>query len=99
MPVLKNIRSDAEWTQWGLEDYHTYSMYGDPENKPIGLHFKCPGCGSVIGIEIGLPGEHPKWEIDFATLTASPSILHDRTKGGCGWHGYLKNGSLDGKVE
>lgn len=26
---------------------------------------------------------------------AAPSILHDPAKGGCGWHGYLRNGVFE----
>jgi hypothetical protein len=36
--------------------------------------------------------ERPKWHRvgeTFETLQLSPSILSDRAKGGCGWHGYV----------
>lgn len=90
-------RTTDDWPNWKDGDYCTYTAYGDAENKPIGIHFKCPGCGSVIGI--GSPyGDRAGWTIDFTTLTASPSILHDRSKGGCGWHGHLVNGELKGQI-
>lgn len=33
------------------------------------------------------------------TLTASPSLYSPRSLGGCGWHGFLKAGELEGTVE
>lgn len=91
---LKNKKDD--WDQsWTPEDYSLYSVYGDPENKPVGLHFLCPGCRSVIAVEVQTEANQPaKWLINFETLTATPSILHDESKGGCGWHGFLTNGEL-----
>ena len=71
-----------------LEEYSFYSLYGDLEHKPIGLHFLCRGCNKLVSIEI------PRWNIDFNNLTVTPSILHDPQKGGCGWHGYLTNGEF-----
>lgn len=89
--MLKNKRDDWD-KDFTSEDYIVYSLYGDPDNKPIGLNFLCPGCGSLIGIDIGpVP---PKWSINFETLTATPSILHSKDGKGCGWHGYLTNGEL-----
>jgi hypothetical protein len=60
---------------------------------PCNLVFKCLGCGEPLGIGT-LGGQGAVWEIDFEKLHASPSILHDEKKGGCGWHGYLTNGNL-----
>ena len=84
-----------DWDAFGPEHYSLYEAYANP-GVPIGIHFRCPGCSAVIAIETGEPGEHPKWAIDFATLTATPSILHtkDDVHDGCGWHGYLTNGEL-----
>lgn len=45
----------------------------------------CPGCGQVSGSA----GKH-RW--DQATQSYHPSIVHSETLGGCGWHGWLKNG-------
>jgi len=30
----------------------------------------------------------------FETLSLQPSILSDKAKGGCGWHGYITNGEV-----
>jgi len=100
--MLKNLRLDTEWTQFTPEDYCITTK----DDQPFGLLYKCPGCGSLVGITVS--DEHPRWNINFETLTATPSILHTRAtpqetshgiKGGCGWHGYLTNGELIGKIE
>lgn len=57
------------------------------------IYFLCPGCGHLIG------AKSPGWElVDFDTLTVRNSILHSKPDG-CGWHGYLTNGDLEGKIE
>lgn len=70
--------------------------YARLQHKDIdwGLIFKCPKCGEPLGINTGTSAESPKWTIDFKTLTAKPSIKHERDGRGCGWHGYLTNGEL-----
>lgn len=89
--MLKNVKNDSEWTEMGPDDF--IEVTEKDSSKVIGLHFRCPGCNSIIGVM------EPTWEIDRASMTAKPSILHDRGKGGCGWHGYLTNGHLKGKIE
>lgn len=32
------------------------------------------------------------WDEDTENPTLEPSILSDKNKGGCGWHGYLRKG-------
>lgn len=58
------------------------------ENKELGhlqLIIVCPGCGKVSASA----GKH---KFDPATKSYHPSIVHDKSLGGCGWHGWLKNG-------
>ncbi len=41
--------------------------------------------------------ERPSWERtgeDFATLTLSPSVNRPVSIGGCGWHGWIRNGEV-----
>lgn len=45
----------------------------------------CPKCGKVSGSS----GNHVYNE---ETKTYTPSIVHNKDLGGCGWHGWLKNG-------
>ena len=82
---------------------------GDPVPKRIGvgMTFDCPcGCGvrGYVAFTNPLdngpprlnPGE-PSWERngkDFETITLAPSILKAKEKGGCGWHGYFRNGEV-----
>lgn len=57
-------------------------------NEVLGWHqlaIVCPGCGKVSFSA----GKHCYNE---ATMSYTPSIVHEPTKGGCGWHGYLTNG-------
>ncbi len=64
------------------------------------LHFACPGCGQLGGINCGhpKPAQGPSWDIvggkpeDPASLTLVPSILCQSC---CGWHGYLRGGVFE----
>lgn len=55
------------------------------------LHHHCPGCGLRTGLRLYGPN-HPFWVLDSKPgepISISPSVHHS---GGCGWHGFLKNG-------
>jgi len=57
-------------------------------NKELGweqLIIVCPNCGK----QSASAGKH-KFNRD--TLSYTPSIVHNKKLGGCGWHGYLTNG-------
>lgn len=59
-------------------------------NPSLGKNWKqlsivCPGCGKVSASA----GKHKFNEV---TKTYHPSIVHNKKLGGCGWHGWLKNG-------
>jgi hypothetical protein len=70
------------------------------EGKNCSIVYKCPGCNKAVIITDKDSGHNnAHWEIDFETLTAKPSIVHDKNKGGCGWHGYLTDGELAGTIE
>lgn len=68
---------------------------------PAGLLFACPGCAQVVSIAfIPIDGKaFWQWNGNRELPTATPSILHNRQKGGCGWHGYLVDGFFKGKIE
>ena len=81
-----------------------------PHRKGVGLSFDCPcGCGKRRHCDFSNPLDggaplraRPQWERigdDFQSMTLSPSIYAPKNKGGCGWHGWLKNGELTGAVE
>lgn len=76
-----------------------------PERTGIGLIFDCP-CGkcntrAFVAFENPLDGGvphiskgQPTWQRigdTFDTITLEPSILR---VGGCGWHGYIRNGEI-----
>lgn len=85
--MLKNQKEDWDGS-FTNEDYIARVVLGVKY-----LHFLCPGCGHLIGVK------HPGWElVDLDTLTVSASILHTKPDG-CGWHGYLTNGVLEGQIE
>lgn len=45
----------------------------------------CPGCGKNSASQ----GKH---EYNDETHSYTPSIVHNKDLGGCGWHGCLTNG-------
>ncbi len=51
------------------------------------LVIACPGCGKISGSA----GGHV---FNKETLSYTPSIVHDKNLGGCGWHGWLTNGEF-----
>lgn len=51
------------------------------------LAIVCPGCGKVSASA----GKHI---YDAQTVSYHPSIVHNKSKGGCGWHGWLRNGEF-----
>ncbi len=70
----------------------------------VGVELSCP-CGCDRGLYVpfanpidGGPSIEPRgWQRTgdtFDTLTLHPSILRDKAKGGCGWHGWITNGEV-----
>ncbi len=81
---------------------------GTPATKRtgIGIGFDCPCCGERNyisftnpidgGPAIINPGE-PAWQRTgdtFEALTLSPSIHKAKDLGGCGWHGWIRDGEV-----
>lgn len=57
-------------------------------NETLGynqLIIVCPGCGKLSGSK----GTHRFYQ---ETNSYTPSIVHNKDLGGCGWHGWLTNG-------
>lgn len=86
--------------KWGsLEPGECIKLVDGNGGSVIGLLSACPGCGEPLSLDFvrERPG-HPRWNVSGGdpakpeTLSLSPSILHDPSKGACGWHGYLTNG-------
>ena len=64
-----------------------------------GYILTCPGCGQQSGLYLHPPDPGtPRWTVTAGDpartegLTLSPSIHHTTAQGGCGWHGYLRDG-------
>lgn len=64
----------------------------DPETGWLAVDFENPLDG---GPRIESAGPHWQRTGDtFDTLTLNPSILRSREKGGCGWHGWIRDGEV-----
>jgi hypothetical protein len=73
-----------------VDDYDLLLEKGDAHmvigrEGRLQLIIVCPGCGR----RSGSAGNHVYNE---ETKTYHPSIVHNIDLGGCGWHGWLKNG-------
>jgi hypothetical protein len=83
----------------------------EPLRRGVGVEFDCP-CGNrdehhrcYIPFENPIDGSAPVekgWRREgetFEDLTLTPSILRNRARGGCGWHGWITRGDVTGRVE
>lgn len=82
--------NESDWQDLKENEYGVFSTMSG--NEIIGLVFLCRGCGKTV--RISTKGK-PSWNINFDTLTVTPSIRHDKDLGGCGWHGHLKSGKFE----
>ncbi|HWB15991.1 MAG TPA: DUF6527 family protein [Vicinamibacterales bacterium] len=81
-----------------------------PRINGVGVEFDCP-CGNhdeqhrcYVPFENPIGGGPTRqgWRREgetFETLTITPSILRNRARGGCGWHGWITRGDVTGQVE
>ena len=70
-----------------------------PDGPVVGYVYACVGCNQLSGLGLaGRIGEGARWTVVSgdagrpSSLTLAPSILHDPSRGGCGWHGWLRDG-------
>jgi len=82
-----------------------------PLRTGVGVIFRCPCGNHDADHECYVPFANPLdggssiergWQRTgdtFDTLTLTPSILRSRSRGGCGWHGFITNGDVTGQVE
>ncbi len=99
---------NPNWVGAGGEGISDKDGYPVPERHGIGMTFDCP-CGSCKErgyLSFSNPTDggpprinegEPTWErsgITFEELTLTPSIHRVKEKGGCGWHGWIKNGNV-----
>lgn len=83
-PIRLNIVDDYD----KIKEPGDAQFYSYKETQHAGLHFICPKCRALLGIEF-----LSKWTWNDQTLSATPSILHTPPHG-CGWHGYITNGQF-----
>lgn len=96
---------NAEWVGAGGKGISDAEGNQVPERHGVGVLLDCP-CGAC-GIHLFVPFSNPLdggpqhgaqgWQRTgetFDTLTLTPSILRSKEKGGCGWHGYIRDGSV-----
>lgn len=73
-----------------MKDPGDFQYYGGFQ----GMVMCCPGCGVMNALPFHPRPDPPAWNWngDRINPTLTPSVLHTKEKGGCGWHGYLTNG-------
>jgi hypothetical protein len=76
---------------------------GDVEVNAIdgtvwGYSYACPGCGERSFLALHGENPEPRWTVVEGhvarpeSVSLTPPILHERARGGCGWHGHLTRG-------
>jgi hypothetical protein len=112
MPAVPLLDLDPRWVGAGGEGITDKNGDPVPARHGVGLGFNCPcGCAirGYVAFENPLDGGPPKigtneptWRRvgeTFETLTLRPSIKRTREKGGCGWHGFITDGAVNGQIE
>lgn len=89
-PAIRFLNSRA--IEAGGNPPGAFCIAVDSERKPAVIRAICPGCGDWLGMTLG--GTGWKWDGDRQRPTLSPSILHNKKHGGCGWHGFLTAGEF-----
>jgi hypothetical protein len=104
---VRLVDLDPRWVGAGGEGISDKDGNPVPERHGVGVSFDCPdGCGFPCYVPFRNPldggpqhdDSRPSWERTgdtFDTLTLSPSILRTKEKGGCGWHGFIRNGAIE----
>lgn len=106
-PGVRLVDLGPRWVGAGGEGISNKDGSPVPERHGVGVSFDCP-CGScgvrcyvpfANPLDGGPPHEtaHPHWQRTgetFETLTLTPSLLRSQDKGGCGWHGFVTNGTV-----
>lgn len=84
----------------GLSPGDVMLMVDAPGDPPSAYGFGCPGCGARSILHLGVGPAGHTWHVtagdaaDPSRVTLRASILHAPAHGGCGWHGYLTNGTF-----
>lgn len=96
---------NPRWVNAGGEGITTAQGEPVPHQSGVGMSFDCPcGCDMRGYVDFANPldgsknrGKSPQWSRsgeDFETLSLHPSINRPISEGGCGWHGWIKEGEV-----
>ena len=98
---------NPRWVNAGGERISDKDGNPVPARDGVGMSYDCPcGCDrrGYVAFSNPLDGgcacideDEPTWDrigVTFEMLTLSPSILSDKEKGGCGWHGRVIDGAV-----
>ena len=101
---MKLIDLNPKWYGSGGKGHTDKDGNTLPRREGLGITFNCPcGCSDQLAVSFTNPldGQPPRdghtWQRTgdtFETLTLSPSLLRSKDKGGCGWHGWVRNGQI-----
>ena len=70
-------------------------------DKVVCYAIRCPGCRTMSALMLTDRDGHPFWTVTAGNaqqpeaVTLSPSVHHTKEGGGCGWHGWLRNGQWE----
>lgn len=107
---MKLTDLNPRWVGAGGEGISDKDGNPVPARHGVGVSFDCPcGCGTRTYLDFQNPldggpahdtrGPHWKRQGEtFETLTLKPSIRRTPPRG-CGWHGFVTNGEVTGRVE
>lgn len=59
--------------------------------------YLCPQCNKPVAIELG-NSQGPSWKMDDhgnGTVSFSPSVIHTKSRGGCGAHYFIKKNKIE----
>lgn len=105
---MRLVELKPEFLGYGGEGVSDKNGDSVPRREGIGVIFDCP-CGNheeehrcyipfANPIDGGPSVEPRGWQrtgADLETMSLTPSILRSIDKGGCGWHGFLRNGVFE----
>lgn len=81
--------------RWGVGVLCNCPCGNDDENHKLYVPFLNP----LDGGPALSPHGWTRTGNSFDNLTLTPSILRSKARGGCGWHGFITDGTVAGQIE
>lgn len=73
-----------------------YQFIDSPDGGKAGLALRCPGCRQASFLPFTDNFHEQEWDLlNEDPIEVTPSIHHATKDGGCGWHGWLRNGVFE----